>query len=116
MEAVQALDQAQVGAAFQHLAAHVSKDMPIDDVVGFRQACEVKLDDHWKVNETFFDTLTKTELDAVCVEIGLADAAGKHYAGLKNGAKKDFVKAMLKVEGFNYLGAIPKMMRWDSRA
>lgn len=116
MQIVMTLDQAKVGAAFQHLAAHVSKDMPIDDVVGFLQACEVKLDDHWKVNETFFDTLTKTELDAVCVEIGLADAAGKHYAGLKNGAKKDFVKAMLKVEGFNYLGAIPKMMRWDSRA
>lgn len=116
MQIVMTLDQAKVGAAFQHLAAHVSKDMPIDDVVGFLQACEVKLDDHWKVNETFFDTLTKTELDAVCVEIGLADAAGKHYAGLKNGSKKDFVKAMLKVEGFNYLGAIPKMMRWDSRA
>ena len=116
MQIVMTLDQAKIGAAFQHLAAHVSKDMPIDDVVGFLQACDVKLDDHWKVNETFFDTLTKTELDAVCVEIGLADAAGKHYAGLKNGAKKDFVKAMLKVEGFNYLGAIPKMMRWDSRA
>lgn len=116
MQIVMTLDQAKVGTAFQHLAAHVTKDMPIDDVVGFLQACEVKLEDHWKVNETFFDTLTKTELDAVCVEIGLADAAGKHYAGLKNGAKKDFVKAMLKVEGFTYLGAIPKMMRWDSRA
>ena len=116
MQIVMTLDQAKVGAAFQHLAAHVTKDMPIEDVVGFLQACEVKLEDHWKVNETFFDTLTKTELDAVCVEIGLADAAGKHYAGLKNGAKKDFVKAMLKVEGFNYLGAIPKMMRWDTRA
>lgn len=113
MQIVMSLDQAKVGAAFQHLAAHVTKDMPIDDVVGFLQACDVKLDDHWKVNETFFDTLTKTELDAVCVEIGLADASGKHYAGLKNGAKKDLVKAMLKVEGFNYIGAVPKMMRWD---
>ncbi|MEJ8838158.1 PRTRC system ParB family protein [Ramlibacter sp. AN1133] len=113
METVQALDQAQVGAAFQHLAAHVSKDMPIEDVVGLLQALGVKLEDHWKVNETFFETLTKTELDAVCVEVGLADAAGKHYARLQNGSKKDFVKAMLKVEGFNYLGAIPRMMRWD---
>lgn len=109
-------DQATVGAAFQHLAAHITNDMPIDDVVGFLQALDVKLEDHWKVNETFFDTLTKTELDAVCVEVGLADAAGKHYSGLKNGSKKDFMKAMLKVEGFNYIGAIPKMMRWDSRA
>jgi ParB family chromosome partitioning protein len=90
--------------------------MPIEDLVGFLQALEVKLEEHWKVNETFFETLTKTELDAVCVEVGLADAAGKHYARLQNGSKKDFVKAMLKVEGFNYLGAIPRMMRWDSGA
>jgi len=116
LQAVQTLDQAQVGAAFQQLAAHVSKDMPIEDVVGFLQALDVKLEEHWKVNETFFETLTKTELDAVCVEVGLADAAGKHYARLQNGSKKDFVKAMLKVEGFNYLGAIPRMMRWDSGA
>lgn len=116
MQIVMTLDQAKVGAAFQHLAAYITDQMPIDDVVGFLQALDVKLADHWKVNETFFDTLTKTELDAVCVEVGLADAAGKHYAGAKNGSKKDFVKAMLKVEGFNYLGAIPKMMRWDSRA
>jgi ParB family chromosome partitioning protein len=116
MQTVQALDQAKVGAAFQHLAAHVSQDMPIEDLVGFLQALEVKLEEHWKVNETFFETLTKTELDAVCVEVGLADAAGKHYARLQNGSKKDFVKAMLKVEGFNYLGAIPRMMRWDSGA
>lgn len=116
MQIVMTLDQAKVGAAFQHLAAHVTNDMPIDDVVGFLQALDVKLEDHWKVNETFFEALTKTELDAVCVEIGLADAADKHYSVLKNGSKKDFVKAMLKVEGFNYIGAIPKMMRWDSRA
>lgn len=116
MQIVMTLDQAKVGSAFQHLAAYLTNDMPIEDVTGFLQALEVKLADHWKVNETFFDTLTKIELDAVCVEIGLAEAAGKTYASLKNGSKKDFVKAMLKVEGFNYLGAIPKMMRWDSRA
>jgi PRTRC genetic system ParB family protein len=116
MQSVMALDQAKVGTAFQHLAAHVTTDMPINDVVGFLQALGIKLADHWKVNEKFFDTLTKTELDAVCVEVGLAKAAGAPYASLKNGSKKDFVTAMLKVEGFNYLGAIPRMMRWDSRA
>jgi ParB family chromosome partitioning protein len=116
MQIVLTLDQTKVGAALQQLPAYVTKDMPIDDVVGFLQALGVKLEDHWKVNETFFDTLTKTELDAVCVEIGLADAADKHYARLKNGPKKDFVKAMLKVEGFDYVGAIPRMMRWDSGA
>jgi ParB family chromosome partitioning protein len=76
------------------------------------KALDIKLEQHWRVNESFFDVLTKTELDAVCDEIGLAKAAGKTYTSLKNGSKKDFVAGMLKVEGFEYLGAIPKLMRW----
>jgi ParB family chromosome partitioning protein len=116
MCALLAFDQTKLATAFQHLAAHVTAAMPIRDIEGYLNALDVKLQDHWKVNETFFEILTKTELDAVCVEVGLADAAGKHYAAAKNGSKKDFVAAMLKVEGFNYVGAIPKMMRWDPKA
>ena len=106
-------DQKQLAAVFTNAAAHISKDVPISDVVGMLKALNVRIEDWWKVNETFFDILTKVELDAVCEEIGLAKAAGKTYASLKNGSKKDFVAAMLKVEGFKYDGAVPKMMRWD---
>ena len=108
-----ALDEDQVARALQQVAAHVGQDLPIADLVGFLQALDVRLEQHWRVNERFFTVLTKSELDAVCLEIGLADAAGKHYARLKNGAKKEFVAAMLKVEGFPYAGAIPSVMRWD---
>lgn len=110
---VLALDEAQVATGLQQVAAHVGKDLPIDDLVGFLQALGVRLEQHWRVNESFFTVLTKSELDAVCVEIGLADAAAKHYARLKNGAKKEFLAAMLKVEGFQYAGTIPRLMRWD---
>jgi ParB family chromosome partitioning protein len=106
-------NQTQLATVFNHLAGHVSKDMPIDDVVGFLKALDIKIEDHWRFNSTFFNVLTKTELDAVCEEVGLAKAAGKTYTSLKNGSKKDFVAAMLKVDGFKYEGAVPKMMRWD---
>ena len=106
------LDQNQLAIVLQHLPAFVSSSMPIGDIVGYLKALDIKLEQHWRVNESFFDVLTKTELDAVCDEIGLAKAAGKTYTSLKNGSKKDFVAGMLKVEGFEYLGAIPKLMRW----
>jgi len=109
-------DQAKLAAAFQQMPAYITADMPIDDMVGFLKALEIKLEEHWQVNETFFEILTKTELDAVCQELGIDKAAGKTYASLKNGSKKDFVAAMLKVQGFTYLGAVPKMMRWTSGA
>jgi len=107
------LDQAALANAMQQLPAHVSKTMPINEIKGFLQALEVCIEGYWKLNENFLDILTKAEIDAVCVEIGLADAAGKHYDKLKNGPKADFIKAMLAVEGFEYIGAVPKMMRWD---
>lgn len=113
MQTLLVLDEAQVATALQQVAAHVGKDLPVGDLVGFLQALGVQLERHWRLNESFCNVLTKSELDAVCVEIGLADAAGRHYARLKNGAKKEFVAAMLKVEGFPYVGAVPRLMRWD---
>lgn len=107
-------DQQKLATVFNHLAASMTQDMPIDDLVGLLKALGVRIEEHWKVNETFFDILTKTEIDAVCKEIGLDKAAGKTYTSLVNGPKKDFVAAMLKVDGFAYEGAVPKMMRWDS--
>jgi len=106
-------NQGQLVTVFNLLAAHVSKDMPIDELVGCLKALDIKIEDHWRLNETFFEVLTKAEMDGVCEEVGLAAAAGKTYASLKNGSKKDFVAAMLKVSGFKYEGVVPKMMRWD---
>lgn len=114
LRSLMAFDKEMLGKSFQLVPAFVGTDMPIADVVGFLKALDINIEQYWKVNETFFDILTKTEIDAVCQEIGLDKAAGKTYASLKNGSKKDFVTAMLKVEGFKYLGAVPKMMRWTS--
>ncbi len=106
------LDQTALATALQHLAANVSKTAPIADITGYLKALDIRIENYWKLNETFLDILTKTEIDAVCVEIGLADAAGKHYDKLKNGPKKDFVKGVLAVEGFEYRGNVPALMRW----
>lgn len=112
LRAVLAFDTQKLATAFNLLAAHVTKDMPIEDIVGFLKALDVRIEDWFRVNEQFFDVLTKVEIDAVCNEIGLAKAAGNTYASLRNGSKKEFVAAMLKVNGFKYDGAVPKLMRW----
>jgi ParB family chromosome partitioning protein len=114
MRALLAFDQEKLAKAYFHVPAQVTAEMPIRDLVGFLTALDIQIEQYWKVNETFFDILTKTELDAVCQEIGLAKAAGKTYDSLKNGKKADFVKAMLKVDGFRYEGAVPQLMRWST--
>ena len=114
MRALLAFDQEKLAKAYFHVPAQVTAEMPIRDLIGFLTALDIQIEQYWKVNETFFDILTKTELDAVCQEIGLAKAAGKTYDSLKNGKKADYVKAMLKVDGFRYEGAVPQLMRWST--
>lgn len=102
----------ELGAALLQIPAFVSTQLEINAIVSFLKALDVRIENFWKLNETFADLLTKTELDAVCTEIGLDMAMGKEYAKAKGGSKADFVKAVLAVEGFEYVGKIPALMRW----
>lgn len=108
------MDQGALSNAMQQLPGHVTKNMPITEITRCMTDLEVKIENYWKLNENFLNVLTKTEIDAVCIEVGLADAIGKQYDKLKNGPKADFVKAVLNVEGFAYVGAVPNMMRWKA--
>lgn len=110
---VLALEQTALATAMQHLAANLSKNAPINEVTDYLKVLEIRIESYWKLNQTFLDILTKTEIDAVCTELGLAKAAGKQYDKLKNGSKKDFIEGVLAIEGFPYVGSVPALMRWD---
>jgi ParB family chromosome partitioning protein len=106
------LDQAGLAKALQVVPAYIGNDMEISAVVALLKAFNINIERYWKVNEKLFDMLTKNELDAVCVELGLDKAIGKDYAKVKNGSKADFIKAALAVENFDYMGKVPRLMRW----
>lgn len=106
------LDVKGLGAALHQVPAYVSTSLEIDAIVGFLKALDIKIESYWKINAAFFELLTKTEIDAVCTELGMDKALGKEYAKLKNGGKADYIKAIMAIEGFEYVGKIPTLMRW----
>ncbi len=106
------LDQKGLGDALQQIPAFVGTDLSIKAIAEMMTALDIKIEQHWKVNEAFFDLLTKTEVDAVCIELGLDKAIGKEYSKLKVGGKAEYIKAILAVEGYDYVGKIPALMRW----
>jgi ParB family chromosome partitioning protein len=112
MTALLALDQKGLSDAMQIIPAHVGVDLGIETVTQLMTALEIKVEHHWRVNEAFFELLTKTEIDAVCIELGVAKAIGADYSKLKNGGKPEYIKAILAVEGFDYVGKLPALMRW----
>jgi ParB family chromosome partitioning protein len=106
------LDQVGLSTSLQQIPGYVSGDLSIRSITEMLDALEVKMESHWKVNADLFGLLTKTEIDAVCVELGLDQAIGKEYSKLKAGSKSDYVKAVVGIEGFDYVGKIPAFMRW----
>lgn len=106
------MDVKALGSALFQIPAAVTTSLEITAVVGFLKALGIQIESHWKINAAFFDLLTKTEIDAVCIELGMDKAVGKEYAKLKNGGKADFIKAIMAIEGFEYVGKIPAFMRW----
>ena len=106
------LDEKGLGGALQQIPGFVDKNLSIAAITAMMTALDIQLEKFWRVNEAFFDLLTKTELDAVCIELGLDKAIGEKYSKLKVGPKADYVAGVLAVEGFNYVGKIPALMRW----
>ena len=106
------LDQKGLGDSLQQIPAFVGNDLSIQAIAEMMTALDIKIEQHWKVNEAFFELLTKTEVDAVCIELGLDKAIGKEYPKLKVGGKAEYIKAILAIEGYDYVGKIPALMRW----
>ena len=112
LSSVLGLEQQEMGKVMQHIPAFVTQDLPITEIKTMMTILGIELKTHWKISSEFFELLTKTEIDAVCVELGIDKAAGTDYAKLKNGGKADYVKAMLSVAGYDFSGKIPKLKLW----
>lgn len=107
------LEHQALASAVNLIAGYTSKTMPINDVVGMLKVLNVKIEDHWKVNATFFDLLTKNEIDFVCTKIGIKEALSGAYAKAQTGKKDEYIKAIMGLgDSFNYEGRIPPFMNW----
>lgn len=106
------LDTAPLGLSLAQIPAQVGADFPIGDVQLVLKTFEIKLEGYWKVEKAFFELLTKSEIGAICTEIGIKAALGTSYANLLNGPKEDLIKAVASVPGFDYKGRIPAVMRF----
>jgi ParB family chromosome partitioning protein len=96
------------------LAASAMANVEERDLTGSLKFMGVELENYWGMNEEFLGLLTKSEIFAVCNEVGIVGAMGKDKFKAAMGGKKDeFVKAVLSVKGFAYKGVVPKTMRWD---
>lgn len=106
------LESTHLRIAADQIAGHVSSSMSVENIRGLLRTIETDLTQYWKLNSEFLTLLTKNEVDAVAIELGLKDKLGEGYAKARNGSKKEFIDAVLGIKDFEYRGLVPKMMRF----
>jgi ParB family chromosome partitioning protein len=80
---------------------------------GMLEFLQVDLKKHWTLNDEYLNLLTKSEIEVVAEELGLKAAMGEKYAKLASGKKDEFIKSLLKIDGFDYTGKVAKVLQYQ---
>ena len=71
---------------------------------------------HFKLCAEYLELLTVSELEGLADELKLCKAMGDSaFKRARAGTKAKFIEALLTVEGFEYVGAVPKALRYPRR-
>ena len=98
---------------FLGLAASAADGIEEKTLVQLLKYLDIDLARHWKLCEDFLKLLTKSEIEAMCDEIGLKATMGGAFAKAMSGKKDEIVKSLLNVESFPYEGKVPRSMRFN---
>ncbi len=63
---------------------------------------------YWKLNSEYLQLLTKSEIQVVATELGIAQHVGDGFAKMMSNKKDEIIKALLSLDGFDYQGKVPK--------
>ncbi len=96
------------------LAASAADGVEEKTLVQLLKYLEIDIARHWKLCEDFLKLLTKSEIEAVCDEIGLKSSMGGAFAKAMSGKKDELIKLLLKVGSFTYEGKVPRSMRYSA--
>ncbi|RWA55993.1 chromosome partitioning protein ParB [Cupriavidus sp. UYMSc13B] len=86
----------------------------VPHLVALCQHHKLDLRQHWNLQKSkdFLELLTKSEMKVLADELGLRAALGDSFAKVFNKSKPDLIEALLNVDGFDYAGKLPKVLRF----
>ncbi|MDT8843740.1 chromosome partitioning protein ParB, partial [Paraburkholderia fungorum] len=85
------------------------------EVTRLTQLCKshkLDLKKHWKLDKEFLELITKSEMLVLADEIGIREALGDNFKKVFAKSKPELIEALLKVEGFDYTGKLPKVLKF----
>jgi len=85
------------------------------DVTNLTQLCKshkLDLKKHWKLDKEFLELITKSEMMVLADELGIRAALGDNFKKVFAKSKSEVIEALLAVEGFDYEGKLPKVLKF----
>ncbi|WP_429289891.1 PRTRC system ParB family protein [Paraburkholderia sp. CI3] len=85
------------------------------DVTHLTQLCKshkLDLKKHWKLDKEFLELITKSEMMVLADELGIRAALGDNFKKVFAKSKPEIIEALLTVEGFDYAGKLPKVLKF----
>jgi PRTRC genetic system ParB family protein len=85
------------------------------EVTNLTQLCkthQLDLKKHWKLDKEFLELITKSEMMVLADELGIRAALRDSFKKVFAKSKPEVIEALLAVEGFDYAGKVPKVLRF----
>ncbi len=112
LSAVDDLDGGKRQSLSVALTVAAIEGIEVSHLVALCQYHKLDLRLHWNLQKSkdFLEMLTKSEMKVLADELGLRVALGENFAKVFNKSKPELIEALLKVDGFDYTGKVPKVL------
>jgi len=110
--AVQAAPDDTLDKAMSGIAVAAIEGLEVNYLTQLCKHHKLDLGLHWKLCKEFLELITKSEMMVVADELGLQAALGENFKKVFGKSKAEVIDALLAVEGFDYTGKLPKVLKY----
>lgn len=109
---VQKMDPDNLDTATKMLAVTAMNDLPESDLTRLAKHVKLDLTKHWKMDATFLNLFTKSQIQLIAKSVGLDKALGAGFTKLFSEKKEPLIAALLGVKNFDYAAVIPPVLMY----
>lgn len=109
---VQKMGPDELDTATKMLAVTAMNDVPETELVRLAKHIKLDLTKHWKMDATFLNLFTKSQIQLIAKSVGLDKALGDGFSKVFTEKKEPLIAALLAVKDFDYSATIPPVLMY----
>lgn len=112
IDAVQATNESKQADLMISMLFAAIEGLEVTNLTQLCKSHKLDLKKHWKLDKEFLELITKSEMTVLADELGIRAALGDNFKKVFAKSKPEVIEALLNVEGFDYAGKLPKVLKF----